>query len=165
MIERKIIIGLIVSTEFIQQLRPVLDARLMESPLAQKLARWCLEYFDKYNKAPGRDIEGIYFQKLRDGLPEIIAEQIEQDILPSLNEEYKSSKFNLQYLLDLTKPYLKEKRINKHIKELEGLIEEGNLTEAENLILDYKPGGEAEGNDFDLSDEETSKKKISKGIN
>ena len=62
-IERKISIGFITSTEYLQQVRDLWDPRWMESDTARLLTSWCVEYFDQYNKAPGKDIEGIYTEK------------------------------------------------------------------------------------------------------
>ena len=89
MIERRIVIGLITSTEYLNQIRSSWDDRYLQSKVASRIAGWCIEYYDKYNKAPNQDIEGIYFQKLKakPPLPEDIAEEIEQDILPGLSDE------------------------------------------------------------------------------
>jgi len=62
-IERKIIIGLITSTEFSKQIQPIWNIRFIESQTAKIMSGWCLEYFDKYKKAPFKDIEGIFMQK------------------------------------------------------------------------------------------------------
>ena len=150
-LERRITIGLITSTEFIQQTQNIWNTQLLESQMAKRLATWCMEYFEKYNKAPGKDIEGIYFQKLKDGLPEEIAEEIEEDILPSLSEQYEDEKINLEYLLDQTRAYFKEKHLIRLSDEIKGYISEGELLEAEKIACDYKPLSNESGTDLDLS--------------
>lgn len=164
MIERRIIIGLITSTAFLQLIRSVWDTKLLDSQMAKRLASWCIEYYDKYSKAPGKDIEGIYYQKLKEGLPEEIAEEIEQDILPKLSQEYEQEKFNLDYLLDQTRTYLKEKRLSQFAKEIEGLVEQGELTEAEKTALEYKPSSGGLGNELDLSNAEETRKRVDKAF-
>ena len=63
MIERLIIVGLINSTEFAQQIRPLWDSAFIISTNLQRISTWCIEYYDQYQKAPGRTIEDIYFDK------------------------------------------------------------------------------------------------------
>ena len=48
MIERKIIIGLIVSTEYLKRIRPIWDVMLLESSTAKLLANWAIEYYASY---------------------------------------------------------------------------------------------------------------------
>ena len=150
-LERRIIIGLITSTEFLQQIHSVWNANLLESQMAKRLAGWCTDYFEKYHKAPGRNIEGIYLEKLKAGLPKDIAEEIEEDILPGLSEEYEQEQFNLSYLLDQTRVFLKERNLIHHAERIQELLDTGELLEAEKLALDYKPVVSGGGADIDLS--------------
>jgi len=150
-LERRIVIGLITSTEFIQQIHATWDTQLLESQMAKRLSNWVLEYYEKYNKAPGKDIEGIYFQKLKEGLDSDLAEEIEEDILPSLSEQYEDEKFNLNYLLDQTHSYFSEKHLIRFSEEIKGLVSSGELLEAEKAAGEYKPLSKESGTDLDLS--------------
>jgi len=154
MIERRITIGLIVSTEFIQQIHPIWDAQLLESQMAKLLTSWCMEYYEKYDKAPGKDIEGIYFQKLKAGLSKDLAEEIEEDILPDLNDEYEREKFNVSYLLDQTREYLTERHLITVSEEVKALAQEGDLTAAELLASSYTALARETGNHVDLNSDE-----------
>src|SRR6056297_1197110 len=153
-IERRIVIGLIVSDTYIKEISRFWDPRVLQAPMAQRLASWCLEYFEKYEKAPGKDIEGIYLQKLKAGLPKDIAEDIEEDILPDLSDEYDRSHFNVQYLMDQTKAYFRERNLNLFADQITGMVSQGDLTEAETLASEYKPLSEEVANDLDLSSQE-----------
>ena len=152
-LERRIIIGLVVSTEYQQQIHSVWNADLLESQMAKRLAGWCTEYFEKYKKAPGRNIEGIFYQKLKEGLPKDIASEIEEDILPGLSEEYEQEQFNLSYLLDQTYTFLKERNLIHHAEKIQEALDAGELLEAEKLALDYKPVVSGGGADIDLSND------------
>lgn len=140
MIERQIIIGLITSTEYLKQIQPIWGFNLIESVTAKRIATWCWEYFDKYQKAPGQDIEGIYYSKLKDGkLPKEIAEEFEEDILPSLSAEYAKQSFNLDYLLEETTKHLCDRHLTIHTENINALRAIGNLLEAEEMARTYKP--------------------------
>ena len=109
-IERKILIGLIVSDDFISAIAPIWSIHYMEASTAKLLSSWCVDYFKKYNKAPFRDIEGIFTEKIKKGMHKDDIEYI-SEILESLNEEYEDGgNFNSDYRVDQTKQYFSTQR-------------------------------------------------------
>ena len=137
MIERNIITGLITNTEYLSKIKGIWNDNLLEAPAAKLISSWCWEYFELYNEAPKKHIERIYFQKVKEGLPQDIAEMIEEDILPDLSEEYVNSDFNLEYLLDQTFEFVKERKLTILKTQIAGLIEDNKLSDAEDLIDAY----------------------------
>jgi hypothetical protein len=141
-IERRIITGLIVSTEYIQAIRPQWDLSLLEAAPAKLIASWCLEYFEKYNQAPKKDIEGIFAEKLlKDGVPKQRQEDIEE-ILSGLSAEYEHVQFNHTYLLDQTRNYFREQRLRKLVDGINAKVSSGALVEAEQLATTYAPASQ-----------------------
>jgi len=139
-IERSIVIGLIVSDDFARRIRNRWDDRYLKSNTARQIAGWCLEYFDKYEKVPYRDIEAIYYDKLDSGkLSKDLAEEIEEEILPSLDEEYEDHPFNSNYLYDKTVNYFRARDLELHNEEIADLLNEGETEEAETKASTYKP--------------------------
>jgi len=153
-IERHILIGLIVSDEYLNEVQEVWDHRLLKSPTARKVASWCLDYYEKYNKAPKSNIEGIYLQKLKEGnISEELGQELEQDILPGLSEEFeRADTFNVEYLLDRTSEYFDERNLELHQEEVQSLLEEGRIEEAEEKANNYKPLQKDLDSDINLSD-------------
>ena len=157
MIERKIIISLITSTEYCRRVKDIWNIQLLESPTAKRIAAWVWEYFQKYDRAPGRDIEPLFYSKLRSGrLPKALAEEIEQDILPGLSSEYEKDDLNLDYLLEETEKYLNERYIHLFTGNVESLITTGRLPEAEKMVREFRPLGSLIGklDDFILTAEQ-----------
>lgn len=138
-IERLVTIGILTSDEFTKQIRAEIKVELFQAQVAQTLLLWGLEYFDKYGKTAKSNIETIYFKKLKTGtIPKDVAEEIEEDILPDLSEQYLNEGLNVEYLLCECRKYLTERKINVLRDTLEVLIDKGKVTEAENLIADFK---------------------------
>ena len=160
MIERKIIIGLIVSTEYLKRIRPIWDVMLLESSTAKLLANWAIEYYDKYKVASNKNFETIFYQKLDEGLDKDIAEEIEEDILPDLSEESQSD-FNFDYLIDETTIYLKSRQLSKLSGQIGNLIENESgkeserIKEAEQIAKDFKPVSTKVDESLDLSKPES----------
>lgn len=157
MIERKIVIGLITSTEYLQKIRPIWDPMLIESSTARMLAGWAVSHFDKYNKAAGKEIESIFFKKVNEGLDKEIAEEIEEDILPDLSEESINEDFDLDYLVTETFQYFKSRQLIQLSTQIENLLEHGKgdfaerLEQAEQLRQEFIPIQAEQDNSIDLS--------------
>lgn len=159
MIERKIIIGLITSTEFCKTIIPILNLSNLESGTAKMMASWCVAYFSEYNRAPMRDIGNVYFSKLREGsIPKELAEEIEVNILPSLSQEYEEEAPNIEFLIKDTKKYLTERHLEAHISTLTDLLDSDAIDDAEALIRAYMPLKSEEDEFLDLSKKENLKR-------
>lgn len=138
-IERKLVIGIITSTELLRKLRGDIQAELFTSTSAQYIVQWCLEYFDEYGKAPEGDLESLYFQKLHSGvIPKDIAEEFESELLPELSEEFEEDGVNVEYLLQMGHEYLKEQSMRVLIKKAEMLLDKGEMQDAEHLLKEFK---------------------------
>ena len=149
MIERQIVIGLIVSTDFLQQIRPGWEPALLEAQTAKVIAPWCVEYFDEFGKAPGKLIETIYFEKLREGeIPKNINEDVEES-LRDLSEEFEES-FNFKYALKKTKQYFRERSLALQADRIKEQLDAGELDEAERLASTYQAVPAEISNDLDL---------------
>jgi hypothetical protein len=153
MIERKIIIGLIVSTDYMKSIRSFWDTTLLESATARQLASWCWEYFERYSKAPVRDIEGIFYTKVKDSnIPEETITDIES-ILNGLSDEYEKGDINLVYLIDETKLHFTRRRLELHVSNIKAYLVSNDLKTAEQEACNYKPVPNSSENDIDLSSE------------
>lgn len=135
--ERKIIIGLITSTEFVQQISSIWNIQLLESGSAKKLAEWIMEYYDKFQVSPKSNIQGIFFHKIKTkNIPKDEIEDIEE-ILQSLSMESEED-VNVDYLVDIATKYFKQRRLLIYKDSIEVLVNSGKLEEAEKLASDYK---------------------------
>ena len=157
MIERHIVTGMILSTEYLQQIRTLWDSSLMESKSARLISDWCWEYFERYDHAPGKDIEGIFFQKVESGLNSETAEDIET-ILQSLDRNQRKDKFNLGYLMDETLKHFRDRKLELHMEQIRALLSRGELDQAEGLACNYKILSSESDTDMDLGKLEALKR-------
>lgn len=136
--ERRIITGMIVSKDYLDRIYRFWDSSLLESPELRMVSEWCMEYYEKYKKAPDEDIEAIYMDKLKSGsLPKADAQYIEE-VLTDLSDEYgRDAQFNSAYLYDQTVKYLKSRELARHNEEVQGLVDLGRIDEAEQLAQSY----------------------------
>lgn len=150
-IERKIIIGLVVSTEFTQNIRPYYQNKFLKSSVAKRLAKWCMDYFEHHSQSPGKNIELIFYSKVaEEKLPKEIAEEIENDILPDLSQEYEQAQFNFNYLFEEARKYFQIRHLEEHKTQIEGLISINDLEGAQKIANEFSPISKNLGNHLDL---------------
>ncbi|HUF72689.1 MAG TPA: AAA family ATPase [Gammaproteobacteria bacterium] len=133
-IPRRICIGWIVSTEFIERVQPFWRPELLSTDLARVVCGWCYDHYQKYKAAPLSDIEAV-FRDHKDHLDPVSVDQIEL-MLESLSDQYEQTgeTLNVEYLVDQTKKYLREQAHRQRSEEYSTLIERGEIDKAEALI-------------------------------
>jgi len=139
-IERRIVTGMIVSDEFLKDVRAIYADDLLVVPYARIVARWCLDYGEQYGRAPGRHIADIFAGHRRNGLGEDNAELI-AEFLAGLSEEYEhaeAGKFNSQYLLDQTEARFEARNQELVLEDIAALHARGDYRAAEDVLKNYK---------------------------
>lgn len=147
-IERRIVTGLIVSTEYLSEILPVWNTQYLLSSAAREIAHWCIAHFKKYRQAPGRDIESIYAAKINDGLSKSRAQDIEE-ILSGLSRDYEREQFNLPYLLEETKKHFQQRNVELFCDRIQGTLATEGPAEAERVASNYTPPTREEQNVID----------------
>jgi hypothetical protein len=139
-VERRFLIGAIVSDQFLREAAAFYDPDLIETKYARTVAEWCFRYHQKYSKAPGRHIKDIY---------EVHADKMDQtdseltaDLLASISEEYENAeKLNVTYLLDQSEKHFKTLSLSLLARTVSGLASEGEVDDAEAELANYKRVG------------------------
>lgn len=138
-VERRLVMGMIVSDEFLQQIQPIYDPELMEAPFSRRIAQWCLEYFEQYSKAPGRSIEDIFNSHVRKQDMQEDQSELISKFLGSLSNEYEEGEsFNVKYTLNQAESRFNERKIDMLIQDLTALRSTGETEEAQTAIVDYR---------------------------
>jgi hypothetical protein len=138
-LERKIAIGFIISTEFVKIALPIIELPWVQSKEAKIIISWCIEFYKKYNKAPGSDIHDIYMQKIREkNIPEKNAAFIEE-ILDDLSLESEKEELNIEYLSDQLVQYSKACKMLGYAEQIQDEVHNGNIQEAEKMLTSYVP--------------------------
>lgn len=134
--ERNMITGMIVSTDFISQVTGIYKSSLVKTDFVRTVASWCIDYFERYETAPGEVIETI-FQDNAEDLDEDTVESINA-FLANISDEYeRSEKFNTGYVLGKTKDYFIKNGLNEFITDVKIHTKNGDIKQAEDLIDNY----------------------------
>ena len=137
-VDRQIITGMVVSTRFLKAIEPIYKPELLMTPFAVTVAHWCQDYVKRYDKAPGKDIQNIFYAEQRKGLDDTQAEQIEQ-FLTSLSDEYShADKFNVDYLLDTAEHLFRQRSLKYLSEDIDAHLSQGQLEDAEDCLSSFK---------------------------
>lgn len=135
-VEKQIVTGMIVSTEFLEGIVPIYKNQL-KVPFTNRVAGWCADYYKQYSCAPYKHIQDIYKQHSKSLSEE--DQFLTKEFLVRLSKKFKTSKkFNVPYVLDLAEEYLRMIGIEDTYQKLGLAIQKGAVTRAENVIKKFE---------------------------
>lgn len=145
-IEKAIVIGLIVSTDYARRVQPVYHNDLLAVPFARTVAGWCLDYLKQYGQAPDRQISDIFAEHVN--TLDVEQAAMIEDFLAGLSDEFEhaeAGKFNTNYLFDKTVARFDARNQELLVADVRALHAKGDYTGADDLIRGYRrveaPGG------------------------
>lgn len=138
-LDRQIITGMVVSTEFIKAIQPIYSPAYMVAPYAITVAKWCMDYFKEYGKAPGKDIQEIFYSEERNGGIDDNQMDLISQFLESLSEEHeRSNALNVDFLLNETEKCFRTRELKQMALDVMGRLDSGDLDGAEDLAHGYR---------------------------
>ena len=132
-VEKQLLVGMIMSDDFLKRITPVLDINYLDLTPARTVAGWVLEYWEAYRKAPKAMMREV-FDNRRAALSEEHAEWI-SEFLAKLSNHYEKEGFNENYVFDNSVNYFRRQRLLRSTAEIKQLLERGQVAEAEHLWL------------------------------
>ncbi|KKK72026.1 hypothetical protein LCGC14_2908020, partial [marine sediment metagenome] len=146
-VERRICIGMITNMEYIQLVTPFWREDLLATKWGRLVCQWSLEYYNKYKRSPGQDIESLYEQHKAELDPD--TQDSMGAFLHGLSNEYKQEYdrhdeegrqiFNVEYLIDQTKEYFQQQNLIRHQEDITQRIERGEVQEGEATASTFAP--------------------------
>lgn len=135
--EKKIITGMIVSTEYLHKIIHMIDLKYFVLDYSKIIAKWILSYYSKYKESPSKHIQDI-FEVEKESLKEAQAELIEE-FLTNLSDEFeRDSKFNVEYLIDRTVEYFEERALIVLSDNIQSCVGAGKVDKAKELLQGHR---------------------------
>jgi len=136
-IERQIITGMIISTNFLTQVLDIYRPDLLLLPYAKTIAEWCKKYYGQYKQAPGKQIQDLFLTYEKgENDPDQVA--LIRDFLASISNEYESNQtFNIDYILDKSEIHFRKSSLEILRQQLSSDLVNDNVEEAETLIANF----------------------------
>lgn len=135
---KKILIGLITSTEFVKEYIDVLkDEKIFDELGASRIEKWCIDFYKKYHRAINSNIADIYDTEVANKTVSADELRYIDQLLASLSELSDEEGVNVPYLIDET---ILEANRRKLVKIRESLAD-SNLVDPEaasKILKEYK---------------------------
>ena len=148
--ERSMLIGLITNDTFLKEIRPIFNNEYITSPFVKTITRWVFDYYDKYEKAPGKTIQDIYTAKMKAGETVDEQEELIESFLESISEEYVEEDFDAFFNIDETERYFRTRKAELIINQAKYHLSEGEVDKAEHAISNFSKVSRAGGSGIDI---------------
>ena len=135
--EKRIVIGLITSKRFLQDIYPSVDLNFFENRFTKEIAKWCIEYWETHEEPPKSEIKNIYLakrEKMRDEDAELIENILETLSLESDNIDTG----NAEYLTDQAFDYFRRRELEITSNNIKYHLSRGDLDNAEKEVVNYR---------------------------
>ena len=132
-LEETILMGMTVSTSFLSKIRPIISEEFFTSSYTQAVSEWILAFFDKNSRAPVSTLEKI-FEAKKDGMGREDIMVITK-LLERMNDIYSSlDDIDEEFFFQTAQPFIEKRELELKISKAEGLIAQGELKEAKEVL-------------------------------
>ncbi len=136
--ERFILIGMIVDKHVLGRVFSKWKGQMFRSPWSNKVGRWCINYYKRFKKSPGRNIQIIYNNWASEAKNK---EQVEVigDFLHSLSRQYQRlrKESNSDYVIDMAGRLFNKIRLERLSESIDSDIDDGELDRAIKKVNDF----------------------------
>lgn len=147
--EERILLACIMSTEYINRMRKTIDLSLFTSKATKTIARWCLEYYDRYDAAPQQQLNTI-FENSELQITDVEREYISGVLVKVSELSAAEHDTNIEYLVDQSLEFFKSKRLEKLVSRVQSELLVGRMDNAENAVVQYMKVEREENTGIDL---------------
>jgi energy-coupling factor transporter ATP-binding protein EcfA2 len=136
--EQSLLIGMIVSDEFLARIVTIDIDKYLSSRYSKLLASWIIQYYESYSKCPGSSITELVNSQKRILDPTV--NELIHKIVEYAAERYGTEEdvFDLAYSLDSAQKYIQSRALIIRREEEERLLENGDVFQAYKLVTDFK---------------------------
>lgn len=136
--ERRILIGMIVNRTVLARIASKWEDDLFKARWSNLIGEWCVDFYKKYDKAPGKAIEGL-FETWASENKDTDTVKLMEKFLDSLSSEYMTLKkeCNPDYVIDQAANHFNTVKVSRLAELLQGDIDSGFTDKAVGRIQKY----------------------------
>jgi hypothetical protein len=136
--ERRILIGMIVDHTACGRISSKWGEQMFRSRWADVVGGWCVDYFNKYSKAPGKQLQGLFDSWVERAKDKDTVSLVEK-FLSSLSGEYEqlAQEANGDYIVDMAAKHFTKVRLQRTLEQAQGDLEDGKLEKAVERVSNF----------------------------
>jgi hypothetical protein len=125
--ERRILVGMVVDKSVLGRLAQHWGDEMFASKWANLVGNWCVKYFERYGKPPGKHIQSAFERWASSHKDEATVKLVER-FLQQCSEEYESAEdINADHLVDIAAEYFNRVRYAKLADNIQASLDSGEL--------------------------------------
>lgn len=140
-VPRIVLVGMVTSDQVVTRLAPKWPkGGLFASRWENLLGLWCVNYFRKYNKAPGKAIEGMFARWAQEHAGDKETVGLVEDFLSGLAGEYaaRAKQVNPEFVIDQAGQHFNEVLLTRLRDEIDGDISVGKPDDALKRMANFR---------------------------
>lgn len=139
-LEKDILIGMITNKQYLARIRNSVNLTFFKNSYAKTIARWIIDFYDRYQDAPFNEIERIYKYNEREGNIEEDDVDLIGKLLQEAAEQYaECPNLNYDFLLDKTEEYFNKVQLETVFAEASEYMDDGNIDKAIKTVFSTQP--------------------------
>lgn len=149
--EERVLLAMIVSSEFMGRILDKLDISLFSSKASKTVAKWCKDYYARYNESPANNLNTIFeYSELEIGETErtYIAGLLAK--IGELSASVANESFNVEYQLDQAYTFFSSRKLEKLVGRINNDLMSGKVESAEDQVIQYMKLDKEESTGIDL---------------
>jgi len=130
LVEKQIITGMIVSDSFMRKVRKIFNIEFLQSEYCKIVSRWCVDYFDEFNKTPGKFIQDIFMVRslqLESSLMETVSIFLTNLSNSFVENEDLGRQYESDYLLKKAENYLQLRAVTLKLEKATSLLHQNKI--------------------------------------
>lgn len=136
-VEKQIITAMIISTNFLSNTAPIIELDFFTNEYAKSVAKWILDYFAIYKKAPELNIQKIY-EANKDNLDKGTSELVASFLSKLSSEFVEGQGINDEYIRQNALKYFDYRDMEVRCTKVQGLLAQGLQDEAREVMNSNK---------------------------
>lgn len=136
--ERKILIGMIVNQAVVSRISNFWDKNLFSSRWSNLVGSWCVNFFNRYHKPPGKAIVGMFESWTAKNRDDHTIKLVDR-FLSSLSQEYESlaEELNGDFIIDTAGVYFNRVRLNRLAESIQDDLTSEDIEKANKRVYDH----------------------------
>lgn len=137
-LERKIVTSMVVDQIVLASIAQRWQPDLFRSKWSNLVGGWCVKYYLRYNKPPGKAIEGLYESWTSKANDQDTIQLVEK-FLTDLSGEYEQLKkdSNSEWIIDQAANHFNQVRLNALAEQIQGDLDSGDLDAAQKRVASH----------------------------
>lgn len=133
-VESRLLMGMVMNDTFLDTIKPLVKLEYFTSNECKEVARFCIEYHNRYNQAIGNEhMLDVFNEEIKKGYYDETKIHLLKEFLTRLSIKYEETKPNLNadYLADIAVNYFKERAFEILAEGLQGPFKDEALDKFE----------------------------------